>query len=142
MQTPWCCYQTWRYWPPFKIFNEGAVISLESKSDRKLPSLSVHPKSPRKEKASHKPSINPLRHPTQFNQTRMEIGGSWSFRENIIFVIFFFWVIILMQNHLTKKSYLGTKKKFHSYPAHLPNKLPNFLDFSSYSQIITTKWPS
>ena len=47
-----------------------------------------------------------------------------------------------MQNHLTKKTHLGAKNKFHSYPAHFPNKLPKFMDFARYSQRITTNWPS
>ena len=39
-----------------------------------------------------------------------------------------------MRNHLTKKSKLGAKKKFHSCTARFPNKLPNFLDFARYSR--------
>ena len=71
-----------------------------------------------------------------------EVGGSLSFRENIFLWYFSFWVVILMQNHLTKKIHLVTKNKFHSYIAHFPNKLPIFLDFARYSRRITSKWPS
>ena len=37
------------------------------------------------------------------------MGGSLSFRENIAVVIFYFWVVILMRNNLTKKIHFAPK---------------------------------
>ena len=69
------------------------------------------------------------------------IGGSLSFWGNLFLIIFFFWVVILMWNYLTKKSHLVAKKKFHLYPAHFPDKLPNFLGFAC-GDIVPLVWSS